>query len=81
VDVATPLTYHRYCNVYKGAYMSFLSTAGTGHEHYNAVIDGIDGLFLAGQWTSSDAGLPIALLSGKFAVQRIYREEKRRMKG
>ncbi|MDR1682545.1 MAG: hypothetical protein LBS25_04040, partial [Candidatus Symbiothrix sp.] len=28
IDVATPLTFNRYCNAYRGAYMSFLSTAG-----------------------------------------------------
>jgi phytoene dehydrogenase-like protein len=76
IDVATPLTFNRYCNAYKGAYMSFLSTAGTKPQNHKGVIDGIDRLYLAGQWTSPDGGLPIALLAGKFAVQRICRRER-----
>jgi phytoene dehydrogenase-like protein len=76
IDVATPLTFHRYCNAYKGAYMSFLSTAGTMPKNHKGIIDGIDRLYLAGQWTFPDGGLPGALLAGKFAVQRICRHEK-----
>jgi phytoene dehydrogenase-like protein len=76
IDIATPLTFRRYCNAYKGAYMSFLSTAGTMQKNHKGVIDGIDRLYLAGQWTFSDGGLPGALLSGKFAVQRICKREK-----
>jgi phytoene dehydrogenase-like protein len=76
IDVATPLTFRRYCNAYKGAYMSFLSTAGTMSKNHKGVIDGVERLYLAGQWMFPDGGLPIALLSGKFAVQRICRHEK-----
>jgi phytoene dehydrogenase-like protein/AcrR family transcriptional regulator len=71
LDVATPLTYRRYCNAYKGGYMSFLSTAGTKSENHNGVIEGISNLYLAGQWVFPDGGLPLALLAGKFAIQRI----------
>jgi phytoene dehydrogenase-like protein len=73
IDVATPLTFNRYCNAYKGAYMSFLSTAGTTPKNHKGVIDGIDRLYLAGQWIFPDGGLPGAVLSGKFAVQRLCR--------
>ena len=34
---------------------------------------GLDGLYLAGQWVTSPGGLPIAVTSGKFAIQRISR--------
>jgi phytoene dehydrogenase-like protein len=80
IDVATPLTFSRYCNSYKGAYMSFLSAAGMKPQSHKGVIDGIDRLYLSGQWTSPDGGLPVALLSGKFAVQRICRREGMRFR-
>jgi phytoene dehydrogenase-like protein/AcrR family transcriptional regulator len=76
LDVTTPLTYSRYCNAYKGAYMSFLSTAGTTPKNHKGVIDGIDNLYIAGQWVFPDGGLPVAMLAGKFAIQRIIRHEK-----
>jgi phytoene dehydrogenase-like protein len=77
LDVATPLTFKRYCNTYKGAYMSFLSTAGTKSENYGGVIEGVDNLYLAGQWMFPDGGLPVALLSGKFAIQRIVKQQNK----
>ncbi|MFO7942574.1 MAG: hypothetical protein R6U92_08030 [Bacillota bacterium] len=30
-DVATPITYTRYIGVWKGAYLSWISTSGSGH--------------------------------------------------
>ncbi|MDR1674976.1 MAG: NAD(P)/FAD-dependent oxidoreductase [Tannerella sp.] len=78
IDVATPLAYHKFCNAYKGAYMSFLSRPGTMPENHRGVIDGIDNLFLAGQWVFPDGGLPLALLSGKFAIQRLAKREGRK---
>jgi phytoene dehydrogenase-like protein len=76
IDVATPLTFNRYCNAYKGAYMSFVSAAGAASGNHKGVIDGVDRLYLAGQWVFPGGGLPPALLAGKFAVQRICRQEK-----
>jgi phytoene dehydrogenase-like protein len=76
INIATPLTFHRYCNAYKGAYVSFLSTPGTMSKNHKGIIDGIGRLYLAGQWTFPDGGLPAALLSGKFAVQHICKHEK-----
>ncbi|MDR1594408.1 MAG: FAD-dependent oxidoreductase [Prevotellaceae bacterium] len=77
LDVITPLTYKRYCNAYKGGYMSFLSTAGTKFENYKGVIEGISNLYIAGQWVFSNGGLPLALLAGKFAIQWIEKIEKK----
>jgi phytoene dehydrogenase-like protein len=51
--------------------MSFLSRPGTMPETHRGVIDGISNLYLAGQWVFPDGGLPLALLSGKFAIQRL----------
>lgn len=76
LDVATPLTFKRYCHAYKGAYMSFLTTAGTKQTNYKGTIDGIDKLYLAGQWVVPDGGLPGAVINGKFAIQRICKREK-----
>ena len=34
-------------------------------------------LYVAGQWTNSPGGLPVAVASGKFAVQRILKKQHR----
>ena len=77
LDCWTPLTYERYCNAYHGSYMSFITTPEGKPVRLKGKLKGIDNLYLAGQWTSAPGGLPVAVTSGKFAVQRILKSQKR----
>jgi len=76
LDVTTPLTYERYCGAYKGAYMSFTITSKAKSMMHNGKIRGLKKCYLAGQWLQPPGGLPIAVISGKFAIQRICNKEK-----
>ena len=76
LDVATPVTYERYCGAYQGAYMSFILTSKSKDMMHNGKIKGLKKCYLAGQWLQPPGGLPIAVTTGKFAVQRICNEEK-----
>lgn len=72
IDVVTPVTYERYCGAYKGSWMSFMQTPNAKVvQGHNGKIDGIDNFQLSGQWIYSPGGLPCAVATGKFAVQRI----------
>ncbi len=77
LDCWTPLTYNRYCNAYHGSYMGFVTTVGNKQMRFKGVVKGVDNLYIAGQWVMSPGGLPIAVISGKFAVQRILKKEKK----
>ncbi len=77
LDAWTPLTYERYCNAYHGSYMSFITTPQGKSVRLKGKLKGIRNIYLAGQWTSSPGGLPVAVASGKFAIQRILKSEKR----
>ena len=77
LDCWTPLTYERYCNAYHGSYMSFITTPGAKQLRLKGRVKGIDNLYLAGQWTMSPGGLPVAVASGKFAMQRLLKSQKR----
>lgn len=77
LDVATPFTYHRYCNSSYGGYMSFSWTSTNSMLMHNGKIRGIKNFFVSGQWTQMPGGLPLALVSGKFSVQRILKKEKK----
>lgn len=80
LDVWSPYTYTRYCNAHRGAYMSFITTKKSkGTFNIPGKINGIENVFLAGQWLMMPGGLPVALTSGKFAVQRILHSEGRSM--
>lgn len=75
IDVCTPLTYERYTNAYMGSYMSFITTKHTKGLMRPGLIKGLHNFVLAGQWIMPPGGLPIALISGKHAVQRICKME------
>jgi phytoene dehydrogenase-like protein len=78
-DVATPLTFHRYCSTYHGAYMSFFPQVNVKRERHKGIIKGIKNLYLAGQWVYPNGGLPLAAIAGKFAIQRICKKERRQI--
>lgn len=80
LDVCTPKTYNRYTNAYCGAYMPFSYTSKASMYYSNGKIKGVKKMFLAGQWTVMPGGIPIAMMSGKFALQRILKEDKRNYK-
>ena len=75
-DVATPLTFNRYCNSYRGAYMSFIPYGNVKMEFHKGRIEGLKNLFLAGQGAIPVGGLPLAAIAGKFAVQRLIKADK-----
>ncbi len=71
IDVATPITFERYCGAYKGAYMSFGTTPKGDQKIHNGKIKGLKNFYMAGQWLMPPGGLPTALVTGKWAIQRI----------
>ena len=77
LDCWTPLTYERYCNAYHGSYMSFVATPNVKQLKMKGKLKGIKNLYVAGQWTSSPGGLPVAVASGKFAIQRLLKSLKK----
>lgn len=78
LDVTTPLTYERYTNAYKGSYMSFVTTQFTKGLMRPGIIKGLHSFVIAGQWIMPPGGLPIALISGKHACQRICKIDGRK---
>ena len=74
-DVATPLTFNRYCNSYRGAYMSFIPYGNVKMKFHKGRIEGLKNLFVAGQGAIPVGGLPLAAITGKFAVQRLCKSK------
>ena len=72
-DVATPLTYERYCGNWKGSWMTAI-TPDMKFKTYPAVIKGLDRVYFAGQRMMPPGGLPSALMTGRAAVQYLCRD-------
>jgi phytoene dehydrogenase-like protein len=72
-DVATPLTYERYCGNWKGSWMTEM-TPNMQMSEYPYTVDGISSLYFAGQRIMPPGGLPVALSTGRTAVQHLCRD-------
>lgn len=69
-DLATPITYERYCNCYRGGYMSIWH-AKQNPFHVPAKSRTIRGLHFAGMRTFMSGGLPVSLESGYKAARSL----------
>ena len=69
-DVATPLTYERYLGSYKGSWMSLMKK-GQANVQYPCKPETIANLYFAGQRLVSPGGCPVALTTGRTAVQHL----------
>lgn len=79
IDIATPLTYERYCSSAEGSWMSVWDVK-SGQYNYPQKVKNIDGLYFAGQRILMPGGLPIAVYTGRLAAQYLCRDNKTEFK-
>ncbi len=75
-DVATPVTYERYCNAWQGAWMSFKTNPQMEFSSLDGFLPGLKNFIMGGMWTQFPGGLPGAAMGGKYAVMYLCRQEK-----
>lgn len=75
-DVATPLTYERYCNTHQGGWMSVWKK-NTIQSSYPTKSKTIKGLYFASQRTFMPGGLPISVYAGRLAAQHLCKDNKK----
>ena len=73
IDVATPCTYERYTGSYEGSWMSVWEKGGK-QRNYPQYLDSVFGVYFAGQRIQMPGGLPIAVYTGRQAVQCLCRD-------
>ena len=73
VDVATPLTFERYCSSYQGSWMSVWQK-NSPKVSYPQKLPEIKGTYFVGQRISMPGGLPLAAYSGRTAIQHLCRD-------
>lgn len=74
VEMVTPHSFHRFCGSYRGGYMPFVIRPGVKRVDHNGRIPNLDNGYLAGQWLQQPGGLPNAVVTGKFAIQRLCKD-------
>lgn len=70
-DLATPLTWERYCDTFEGSYMSDWMPR---HFSANAPIRFLPGIYFTGQRTAFSGGLPVAAHSGWRTAQILCKD-------
>lgn len=68
-DVATPLSYWMMARSWRGAFEGWVPTPEALGSHLPKVLPGLHGFYMAGQWVEPGGGVPVALQSGRQAVE------------
>ncbi len=76
-DIATPLTYWREARSWHGAYEGWVPNAASVFGHVKKKLRGLDGFYMAGQWVEPGGGVPVAVMSGRQAVQILCHDDHR----
>ena len=67
-DVATPVTYWRYTGSREGSYMGWSFDASSIRVWFPRKLPGLEGFYMAGQWSMPLGGFMSAVFSGRHAV-------------
>jgi phytoene dehydrogenase-like protein len=73
-DIATPLTYERYCGTYRGSWMTKTPPGNHRRFPYPCTVKDVKNLYFAGQRILPPGGLPAALITGRSAAQYLCRD-------
>jgi len=80
VDLATPRTTARYTGVWKGAYEGFVPAVNNIGTYLPMELDGLKNFSMAGQWVMPGGGLPPSAQSGRWVIQNLVKNDKRKFK-
>jgi phytoene dehydrogenase-like protein len=76
IDVATPTTYTRYTDTWRGATMSWQPTTANFAKNLEKTLPGLEGIYMVDQWLVPGGGLPNALKTARDAMQMICKKNK-----
>ncbi len=80
LDVATPVTYFRYTNNWKGSFEGWLPTPKIFGKRMEKTLPGLDNFYMVGQWVEIGGGLPTVALSGRNLAQIICKRDGKKFR-
>ena len=75
IDIVTQLTYEKYCDNWKGSWMTEMS-GKLSMTSYKPTIEGIKGVYFSGHRMMPPDCLPSALMTARNAVQALCKDTK-----
>jgi phytoene dehydrogenase-like protein len=76
IDVATPATVVRYTGNWKGSMEGWLLSPGVSFRPLPNSLPGLRQFLMAGQWVMPGGGLPSALLTARWAIQAVCKQDR-----
>jgi phytoene dehydrogenase-like protein len=76
IDMATPLTYWGMARSWRGAFEGWMPRGDSFLGGVSKKLRGLEGFYMAGQWVEPGGGIPVAVLSGRQAVQLLCADTK-----
>jgi phytoene dehydrogenase-like protein len=77
IDVATPATYIRYTNNWRGSYEGWLPAPGALMSTIKKELPGLNNFYMIGQWVEPGGGLPNTIRSGRNVTQIICKKDNK----
>jgi phytoene dehydrogenase-like protein len=77
-DVATPNTFVRYTGNWRGSYEGWLMTRKNMNQRNLMTIPGLGNFYMVGHWVSPGGGLPAGLITGRIAVKKMCRKDRKK---
>lgn len=77
VDVATPATFIRFTNNWRGSFEGWLMTPGSGFSTLSPTLEDLSHFYMCGHWIAVGGGLPAVLLSGRNVAEAICHDSGR----
>jgi phytoene dehydrogenase-like protein len=78
IDIATPATFIRYTNIFKGSYQSWAPTPSFIGKTLPKTIDPLKNLFITGQWVWAAGGIPGVIRIARHTAQIICHHDKKK---
>lgn len=80
VSIATPLTEVKYTGVWRGAFEGFVPTNTNFGKNLPMELNDLKNFSMVGQWVMPGGGLPPSYLSGRWAIQKLAKKDKKKFK-
>lgn len=80
IDVATPTTFHRYTNNWKGSTQGWANENLFANKPIKKELPDLNSFYMIGHWVIPGGGVPNAFMSGRTVAQIICKKEKKRFR-
>jgi phytoene dehydrogenase-like protein len=75
IDVATPVTYHRYTANWNGSMEGWAITTRSLTMRMSDTVPGLAAFHMVGQWVQPGGGLPPSAMSGRNVIRKLCEQQ------